>query len=80
MNQNKENQKKILEKKFSKRFYSEEIIKEAIQDYNEVADIEISSDEDYIITKITPKEDIKELDGEFSNYVLGLMMNKGSEK
>jgi len=77
MNQNKENQKKVLEKKFSKKFYSEEIIKEAIQDYNEAADIEISSDENHIIAKITPKEDIKNIDGEFSNYVLGLMMNKG---
>jgi len=62
--------------KFNKKFYSEEIIKEAAKDYKEAADVEVTSDDNTILAKITPKEEVKDIKGEFCNYVIGLMVNQ----
>lgn len=63
--------------KFSKKFYSNEAIKKAAIDYKNIAEISLEEDESTITATITPKEDIKNISKEFSNYVLGLIVNQG---
>ena len=67
------NQKKIRIK-LNNKFYNKAIVEEALKDFNKVCSGRILNDN--IEIELKPKEDIKELKEEFSNYVLGLMKNK----
>ena len=60
--------------KFNHQFYKKEAIEEAINDFRTLCDGRILNME--ITVEIIPKENIKNLEEEFSNYVLGLMKNK----
>ena len=63
---------------FDTRFYKKEAIDEAVIDFKEICESEISNRENIIEVFLIPKQkesgDI--LCYEFSNYVLGLMKNK----
>lgn len=67
---------KAIETKFNKRFYPLDIIKKAIEDYKSAADITLEEDTEFIKVKITPKEEVNNIKGEFCNYVLALFMDK----
>ncbi len=60
--------------KLNNRFYRKEAIEEAIDDFKTVCDGKIISDE--IEVDLDPKENVKNLRGEFCNYVFGLMKNR----
>ena len=60
--------------KLNRKFYSREAISQAISDFSEVCDARISDDS--FTVEIRPKEEIDDLEKEFSNYVLGLMQNE----
>ena len=71
--------KKGTEFKFSKEFYNLESIKNAINDYKEIADIKLSDEDKSIKININSKDEEfsnEILRLEFRNYVLGLMENK----
>ena len=59
--------------KLDKKFYDLNAIKEALEDFKEVCEGKILNDT--IEVQLNPKGDINNLDGEFCNYVLGLMKN-----
>lgn len=67
---------KVIETRFNKKFYPLDIIQKAIEDYKSAADITIEDEKDFIKVKITPKEKVKNIKGEFCNYVLALFMDK----
>ena len=58
----------------NKKFYNKEVIKEALNDFKEVCEGKILNDR--IEIELEPKEKIAQLEGEFCNYVLGLMKNE----
>lgn len=61
--------------KLNKEFYDEDVIKEALKDFEEVCEGKIINND--IEVELGPKEDTSNLKEEFCNYVLGLMKNKG---
>jgi len=65
-----------IEVSFNKHFYPLDIIQKAAEDYKEFADIGIAPEEKSIRLVLRPKQKIKNLKGEFCNYVLGLFMDK----
>ncbi|MFT4304429.1 MAG: HxsD-like protein [Candidatus Woesearchaeota archaeon] len=62
--------------KFNLKIYSEDSIKQGVEDFKKIAHIHLKKENDSMKAKIIPKKEIKYLDKEFSNYVLGVMMNK----
>jgi hypothetical protein len=61
---------------FNSAIYKREAIKKAADDFKDVADISISKKQDMIIAKISkPDPEVKDIKGEFCNYVLEVMMN-----
>ncbi len=60
--------------KLNNKFYSKEIIEEALKDFKEVCDGKILNDS--LEIELKPKENVDKLNNEFCNYVLGLMKNK----
>lgn len=64
--------------RLNKSFYSIEAIKEALNDFSDVCKGVITKDEPLFV-EITLEpcvQDKQDLEGEFGNYVLGLMNNK----
>ncbi|MGM5483868.1 MAG: HxsD-like protein [Nanobdellota archaeon] len=61
--------------KLNNKFYSKEIIEEALRDFDELIEGKIINESFEI--KIVEKKEIPFLKEEFCNYVLGLMKNKG---
>ena len=55
------------------KFYNKEAVEMALKDFEDICEGRILNDE--IEIELEPKEDIKNLQGEFCNYVLGLMKN-----
>jgi NADP-dependent 3-hydroxy acid dehydrogenase YdfG len=72
----KQKKSENCEKIFSLDIYNLNSIKNAIKDYKEIADIKIDILDNNAIINIKQKEDIPNIEYEFSNYVLGLMMNE----
>jgi hypothetical protein len=64
---------------FNKNFYFLEAIEQAIKDYCEVCSGKVDVLENNFLVELTPKTDVdsKFLSGEFSNYVLSILKNKG---
>ncbi|MBO06188.1 MAG: HxsD-like protein [Candidatus Woesearchaeota archaeon] len=60
--------------RLNNKFYDKETIKTALDDFKEACDGKILNDE--IEVKLEPKEAINDLEGEFCNYVLGLIKNR----
>ncbi len=64
------------------KFYNKNSVEEALKDFKGVCEGRILNNEPTAINKkdieveLKPKEEIKELEEEFCNYVLGLMKNK----
>ncbi|MFT4297903.1 MAG: HxsD-like protein [Candidatus Woesearchaeota archaeon] len=83
MKKNKKNQLKKRNKAdkitFNTSIYPDNIIKQAVEDFKEIADISLITDNKYIKAKIIARKSIKNIKWEFSNYVLALKMNQGSE-
>jgi len=57
------------------KFYKKEAVKQAIKDFKNACDAKILNNK--IEVELKPKENVKNLEHEFSNYVLGLMKNNG---
>ena len=60
--------------RLSKNFYNKEAIMSALDDFKEICKGKIINDD--IDVELEPKEPIKCLKEEFSNYALGMMKNK----
>lgn len=66
---------KKMRLKLSNKFYNMEAVKEALNDFKDVCDGRILSND--IEVELVSREEINEpLEDEFCNYVLGLMKNK----
>ena len=61
--------------RLNNKFYNEKAVKEALNDFKDICKGKILNNRMEI--ELEPKEEIKQLKEEFSNYVLGLMKNKG---
>ncbi len=62
----------MIKIKLNSKFYDKEVIEEALNDFGEVCSGKMTDDG----VELEPKEDVKNLEEEFCNYVLGLMKNK----
>jgi len=69
--------KKMINLKFSKKYYDLNSIMEAVSAYSKVAKISLKENRSNIIADIKPLAEIKDIEKEFANYVLGIMLNKG---
>ena len=65
---------RIMKIKLNNKFYNKEAVKEALIDFKDVCKGNILNDSMEI--ELEAKENVKQLHGEFCNYVLGLMKNK----
>ena len=63
--------------RLNNKFYNEKAVKEALKDFKDICKGKILNN--MMEIELDPKEEkeIKQLKEEFSNYVLGLMKNKG---
>jgi len=70
--------KREVEISFNKVFYKEELVKEAVLAYKNYCSAEIENKGCYLKVKLKAKKKLplKEIGGEFSNYVLGLIKNE----
>ena len=59
--------------RLNNKFYNKETVEQTLKDFKEVCKGKILNGD--IEVELEPKEDVKELEGEFCNYVLGLMKN-----
>ncbi len=59
--------------RLNNRFYKKEAVEKALHDFRGICSGNILDDS--IAVELIPKEDIDDLEHEFSNYVLGLMKN-----
>ncbi len=57
------------------KFYKKEAIIQAVNDFKKICNAKILNSR--IEVELKPKENIENLEHEFSNYVLGLMKNNG---
>jgi hypothetical protein len=67
---------KSIEIVFNPKIYPLNILKQAISDFKTAADISLKIKKTEIIANIKPKEKIKNIKWEFSNYALALKMNQ----
>ena len=74
-----DNSKKEVQIRFSKAFYNEVIVKEALIEFANICKVQFKIQPQVIEVYLAPLDfNLLNLVGyEFSNYVLGLMKNKG---
>jgi hypothetical protein len=60
--------------KLNNKFYSREMIEVALKDFKEACEGKILNND--LEIELMPKENVDKLNGEFCNYVLGLMKNR----
>lgn len=68
-----------VELKFNAKFYLRSCILDAVKDFGEICSCEVDDGDRYILVVLRVKGNlnVEELGHEFSNYVLGVMKNKG---
>ena len=57
----------MSEIRFNTQFYPAKIVKKAVEDYREAAEIEIKEEGDNLLVSITPKEEINNIEAFWEN-------------
>jgi hypothetical protein len=72
----------MMQLRFSREVYAGEAIDEAIKTWSRFAEFELAETPEHWIVKITPKHEhaARPIIGEFSNFVLGLTVDRGGVK